>query len=194
MNVEQKQDDRSERIRLLATENRRRRERTLLSVEVGRITGQPIGEDEIQVAVGLGEADHSFANVGDGEEFERSFPEAYLESNRQLLAGFGKVVSEHNVLLYVRLREVWRLPLASEVAFDHVLEFANLENAHNRMSGGSFRVTSSDAKCGFDLSSHRYFSFMNNGWACYKKTWELGVFGGPWCEIAKQTFGFEPEA
>ncbi len=53
MSAEQKNTSRSERIKLLATQNRRRRERTLLSAEVRRITGQPIAEDEFQVAVSL---------------------------------------------------------------------------------------------------------------------------------------------
>jgi hypothetical protein len=194
MSAEQENTSRSERINLLATQNRRRRERSLLSAEVSRITGQPIAEDELQVAVSLGDIDYSFANVGDGAKFERSLPEDYPERNQQLLAEFGRVIQEQNILLYIRLYDVWYLSLSSEVAFSHMLAFASLESTHNPILGGSFRVTSSDSECGFDLSLHRYFRSINNHWECYRKTWELSVLGRRWCEIAKQMFVPESEA
>jgi hypothetical protein len=193
MNAEQESTNRRERIMLLATKNRRRHERALLSAEVSKIIGQPIAEDEFQVAVNLGDIDYTFANIGDGEDFELSLSEDFPDRNQQLFIEFSREIPEQNIFLFIRLMDVWQMLLPSEVAFSHMLEFANLEVAHNGILGGSFRVTSSDSECGFDMSLHKYFCFMNNEWECYRKTWELNVLGRGWCEIAKQIFASESE-
>jgi hypothetical protein len=185
---------RTERIKLLATQNRRRRERTFLSAEISKITGQAFTGDEFHVAVGVGEIDHSFANIGDGEELECSLPEGYLERNKHLFGQFGGMIPEREVILYLRLMDVWSFSLSSEIAFSHVLEFANLERSFSRYSGNSFRVAAPDSKCGLDLGLHRYYHITNNRWECYKKTWELSVLGKGWCEVAERIFVLESEA
>ena len=104
------------------------------------------------------------------------------------------MIPERNIVLYVRLTDVWCSSLGSEVAFSHVTEFAELEHSFSRYSGKSFHVAARDSACAFDLSWHRYYHFANNRWECYRKLWQLSVLGRRWCEIAEQTFVTEPEA
>jgi len=193
MSAEYGQSSRAERIKLLATQNRRRRERSFLSAAIGKITGQVFAEDEFQVVSDVGEIDRSLADMRDSWEFERSLPEGYTERNRHLFAQFGRMIPERSVDLYVRLMDMWCFRVSSETAFSHVPEFANLENSFSRYSGSSFHATAPDSRCGLDLRLHKYYHFTNNRWECYRKPWELGVLGSGWVAIAESVFAPESE-
>jgi hypothetical protein len=188
MSAEYGQSSRAERIKLLATQNRRRRERSFLSAEIGKITGRVFAGDEFQVASGVGEIDQLFAGMRDSGEFGRSFPEGYPERNRHLFAQFGRTIPERSVHLYVRLTDVWCFRVSSETAFSCVPEFADLESSFSRYSGSSFRAMAPDSRCGLDLSLHKYYHSTNNRWECYRKSWELGVLGRGWGAIAERVF------
>lgn len=190
MSAGKEQAGRRERIRLLATQNRRRRERASLSAGVGKITGRAHAEDEFRVA----EADPSSGGAVDGEVFERRLPDDYPERNQHLFARFGGLLPERNVVLHVRLIDLWCVSLGSEVAFSHLLEFAELGRSFSRYSGRTFYAAAPDSGCDFDLRWHRYYHFANNRWECYEKLWQLSVSGRRWCEIARRVFAPDPEA
>ena len=143
MITEKENITRGERIKLLATENRRRRERTLLSDKVSKFTGLPIAEDRFSVSVSRGEIYDFSGNVKDIVEFEIELPENYLEANRHLFAQFGSLTQEQ-VSIYIRFSDIWVLPLESEVAFSYIVEFCDL---------GGFRFATLNSDNVIDLST-----------------------------------------
>ena len=186
--------NRTERIEILARQNKRKRTLPVLHERLNCVLGYELPEEAIWSE---GEAENATerlweswrnTNISGAPKLSlKHLPEDYVVANRKLFVDFSNKIYEQEFVLYlsfgagVHFSGRWCVSLGTD-AFSHVEGLAELENK-------AFYVSSRNFDNYFLLDLHMLYFWSGD---C-RLVWELEVWGAQWGEIAHAVFAPKTE-
>ena len=175
--------NRTEKIKLLARQNKIRHALPIVRGELSHILGDEIADQDFLDETQAQEtSDYYFARFKEAHEinqfiFRRHYlPDSYVVQNQDLFANFGMQTEEEIILLRCWNKLYWWLRVKSNV-FSRFQELSQLEYKEYYLS---------DAKIenGFLLVQQKLYFFDGRR----ENNWTLEVFGEKWSNLAVNIF------